>query len=58
MNDNQITLQRLKDARKIAADIVAAHGEHFLPYFTRLNEEVKRRERDNDDLALALKMAS
>lgn len=57
-NDDQITLPRLIAARKIAANIVAKHGERFLPYFARLNEEVKRRKRDNDDLALALKMAS
>lgn len=56
--DAHITLHRLIAARKIAADIVATHGERFLPYFTRLNDEVKRRERDNDDLALALKIAS
>lgn len=55
MNDNQITLQRLIDARKIAAEIVNIHGEQYLPYLTRLHEEVERRE---SGLALASKLAS
>jgi hypothetical protein len=58
MKKNVLTIVELKQARKIVAKIVSLYGDHYLPIFIKLNDEVEYFESMDKHKELALKMAS
>jgi len=57
-NSHPMTIERLQHAQKIAAQIVKVHGEDYLPYFEKLEEEIKRYSQKSEAYERALKLAS
>tara|TARA_R110002072_G_scaffold44269_1_gene123980 strand:+ start:537 stop:725 length:189 start_codon:yes stop_codon:yes gene_type:complete len=53
----EITLKQLKNTYLQAANIVAVHGEKYLPIFERLESEYMERKKKIDTLNRALKAA-
>ena len=54
---DQPDLEALKRGRQIAADLVANHGEKFLPIFQRMDDEVSKCEAYEEAFKKALNMA-
>ena len=53
LSPSDITNERLLSAYAAMAEIVALHGEAYLPIFERLHNEVEQLERKTDLLELA-----
>lgn len=53
-----ITEEQLREAYKIAADIVARYGDAYLPVFERLHKEVQKLNVASDLKSIALNIAS
>ncbi|KZL24533.1 hypothetical protein PsWM33_02522 [Pseudovibrio sp. WM33] len=53
----EVTLERLQNARKIVAKLIAAGNTKYLPIFQRLTQEIERYQQDESDLNLALRIA-
>ncbi len=54
----EVTLERLLDAQKKIAITIAAGNTEYLPLFQRLTKEVEDFKKNENDLQLALKIAS
>ena len=57
-NNNELTLERVIRAKKLAAKIVAAHGDAYLPYFTRMEREVEKLSKKKEAFERAMEIAS
>ncbi|KZK76637.1 hypothetical protein PsW64_04796 [Pseudovibrio sp. W64] len=55
--EQEITLERLLNAQKVIATLIAAGNTKYLPIFQRLKHEIKEFQQREDDLALALRIA-
>ncbi|SDR20245.1 hypothetical protein [Pseudovibrio sp. Tun.PSC04-5.I4] len=53
----EVTLERLLNAQKIMATIIAAGNTKYLPIFQRLTREIEEFKQREDDLTLARKIA-
>lgn len=54
----EITLGLLYDCRKIMADFIVREGDIFLPIFSRIQDEIQLKEKQQADKELALQIAS
>jgi len=52
--DDELTLEQIEKAYKIAARIVAMYGDDYLPVFERMHREVKEYEQKAEMKSLAL----
>ncbi len=57
-HNKEVTLERLLNAQKKVARIIAAGNTQYLPIFQRLTKEVEKFQEKEDALQLALKIAS
>ena len=57
IKNSELTTERVMRAKIIAAKIVAAHGDSYLPLFTRLEDEVERLSKDKEAIERALEIA-
>jgi hypothetical protein len=55
--EEDISIEQLMQARKIAAKVVSLYGQKYLPIFTRLNEELKKFDDTKRLIDLALQIA-
>lgn len=55
--DDKVSYDTLKKAYIQAAQIVAVHGEKYLPIFERIEKEYQARTKQLDTLKRALKIA-
>lgn len=53
-----ISIEELMDARRVVANAIKLDGPVYLPIFERLQNEISHREKDEDLLAQALKIAT
>lgn len=57
-HNKEVTLERLLNAQKKVARIIAAGNTQYLPIFQRLTKEIEDFQKKDDDLQLALKIAA